>query len=59
MRERVVELLAEARLKPWQQRREGESLREWEQRLHHTCYRCGHVEADATTLDVHENTRHA
>jgi hypothetical protein len=39
---------------PWQQRRDGETLWEWNRRTNHTCWRCGHYEPDLDVLDAHE-----
>lgn len=41
---------------PWAARRKGETERERQARLSHTCWRCGRYEKDLAKLDAHEET---
>lgn len=42
--------------RPWLQRRDGETAREFRSRLNHTCYSCGVFMVDMDALDAHEET---
>lgn len=46
----------QSHLKPWQRRRDGETIREYHQRLNRTCYACGAYIVDPMALDAHEAT---
>lgn len=41
--------------KPWMALRPGETERQWQHRVNHSCYRCGHFEEDSEALDLHES----
>jgi hypothetical protein len=40
--------------RPWLALRDGETLRQWQRRVSHSCWRCGHYEPYLTDLDRHE-----
>lgn len=42
--------------RPHMKRREGETEDQWLHRLAHSCYRCGHYEADLHVLRDHEDS---
>lgn len=45
--------------KPWLACMQGETADEWRERLRHTCYYCGHWEADTADLATHEGQHKA
>lgn len=43
------------KLRPWMALKDGETEREWHQRMSHTCYDCGAFIVDTRLLNLHES----
>lgn len=40
--------------RPWLALKPGETQTQWQRRINHSCWRCGHFEEDTAALDEHE-----
>jgi len=42
--------------RPWMNQRDGETVRQFHDRLNRTCYACGHESPTVAACDEHEET---